>query len=160
MYAKASFPRCFFFGNRFGLRRISTLSFEICMGCVLMFDNFCLGFIPMMFCTASGFAGYVLNRPRLAFIVVTAMSQIYGVTLLVYTHPHSHAYTHTRTHTHTHTHRCVDTLAKEWAFIFLTHTHIHTGLLMLWHNEWAFIVLFVVFPVARQFVFSTFFRYV
>ena len=33
----------------------------------------------MMFCTASGFAGYVLNRPRLAFIVVTAMSQIYGV---------------------------------------------------------------------------------
>jgi len=60
----------------------------------------------MMFCTASGFAGYVLNRPRLAFIVVTAMSQIYGVTLLVYTHPHSHAYTHTHTHTHTHAQMC------------------------------------------------------
>ena len=69
-----------------------------------------LGFIPMMFCTASGFAGYVLNRPRLAFIVVTAMSQIYG-------------------------------------------------LLLLCHNEWAFIVLFVVFSIARQFVFSTFFRF-
>jgi len=69
-----------------------------------------LGFIPMMFCTASGFAGYVLNRPRLAFIVVTIMSQIYG-------------------------------------------------LLLLWPNEWAFIALFVVFPVARQFVFSTFFSF-
>jgi len=69
-----------------------------------------LGFIPMMFCTASGFAGYVLNRPRLAFIVVTLMSQIYG-------------------------------------------------LLLLWPNEWAFLTLFVVFPVARQFVFSTFFSF-
>ena len=69
-----------------------------------------LGFIPMMFCTASGFAGYVLNRPRLAFIVVTIMSQIYG-------------------------------------------------LLLLWPNEWAFLALFIVFPVARQFVFSTFFSF-
>ena len=41
-----------------------------------------LGFIPMMFCTASGFAGYVLNRPRLAFIVVTIMSQVLRSALL------------------------------------------------------------------------------
>lgn len=69
-----------------------------------------LGFIPMMFCTASGFAGYVLNRPRLAFIIVTLMSQVYG-------------------------------------------------LLLIWPNEWAFLCLFIVFPVARQFVFSTFFSF-
>ena len=69
-----------------------------------------LGFIPMMFCTASGFAGFILSRPRLAFIVVTLLSMVYG-------------------------------------------------LLMLVHNAGAFIVLFVVFPVARQFVFSTFFSF-
>lgn len=69
-----------------------------------------LGFLPMMFCTASGFAGYVLNRPNLAFIVVTLMSMVYGGLLLV-------------------------------------------------PNVVAFIVLFVVFPVARQFVFSTFFSF-
>jgi len=69
-----------------------------------------LGFIPMMFCTASGFAGFILSRPRLAFIVVTLLSMVYGLLLMV-------------------------------------------------HNEPTFIALFVVFPVARQFVFSTFFSF-
>ena len=33
------------------------------------------------------------------------------------------------------------------------------GLLLLWPNKWAFLALFVMFPVARQFVFSTFFSF-
>jgi len=69
-----------------------------------------LGFIPMMLCTASGFAAYILDRPRLAFVVVTLLSMVYGLLLLV-------------------------------------------------PEQWAFLTLFVVFPVARQFVFSTFFSF-
>jgi len=69
-----------------------------------------LGFIPMMFCTASGFAGYILNRPKLAFVFVTLISMVYGLLLLV-------------------------------------------------HTPESFITLFVIFPVARQFVFSTFFSF-
>lgn len=42
-----------------------------------------LGFIPMMLCTASGFAAYILDRPRLAFVVVTLLSMVYGLLLVV-----------------------------------------------------------------------------
>lgn len=69
-----------------------------------------LGFIPMMLCTASGFAAYILDRPRLAFVVVTLLSMGYGLLLLV-------------------------------------------------PEQWSFLILFVIFPVARQFVFSTFFSF-
>lgn len=69
-----------------------------------------LGFLPMMFCTASGLAGFILNRPRLAFVLVTLISMVYGGLLLV-------------------------------------------------HNTGAYITLFVIYPVARQFVFSTFFSF-
>jgi len=69
-----------------------------------------MGFVPMMLCTASGFAAYILDRPKLAFVVVTLVSMVYGLLLLVPT-------------------------------------------------QWSFLTLFVVFPVARQFVFSTFFSF-
>uniref|UniRef100_A0A061R1R6 Mfs transporter n=1 Tax=Tetraselmis sp. GSL018 TaxID=582737 RepID=A0A061R1R6_9CHLO len=66
-----------------------------------------LGFLPMLFCTITGASGFILNRPQLAFFVVSLMSCTYGALFLFPSLP-------------------------------------------------TYLVLFVMFPVARQFVFSTF----
>ncbi|KAJ1491370.1 hypothetical protein T484DRAFT_1774488, partial [Baffinella frigidus] len=65
---------------------------------------------------ASGFAGFILSRPRLAFIVVTLLSMVYGLLLMVHNEP---------------------TLIALFAVY---------GLLLMVHNEPTFIALFVVFP--------------
>ncbi|KAJ1495552.1 hypothetical protein T484DRAFT_1761952 [Baffinella frigidus] len=35
-----------------------------------------LGFIPMLLCTVSGLTGFILPKPRLAFVAVTALSML------------------------------------------------------------------------------------
>jgi MFS family permease len=69
-----------------------------------------MGFLPVLFCTLTGISGFILNRPQLAFLVVSLMSCTYGAMFL---------------------------------FPYIP----------------CYLFLFAIFPVARQFVFSTFISY-
>eukprot|EP00873_Tetraselmis_striata_P039294 jgi/Tetstr1/459558/TSEL_004923.t1 len=69
-----------------------------------------MGFLPVLLCTITGISGFILNRPQLAFMVVSLMSCTYGGMFLIPTIP-------------------------------------------------CYLFLFAIFPVARQFVFSTFISY-